>query len=356
MIDLDDPGALREADPSGMLQTVLALPGQCAEGYRSGLTAPELPSGDSISAVVVCGMGGSGVAGDVLAALYLDRIGVPIVVVKNPVLPEFAGKDVLVVCSSYSGNTAETLACFEEAMHRGCRLVAVSSGGDLARRAGQEDVPVVSVPQGIVSPRAAVGHLSFGVLGALEAAGVLPPLGSEVDGCARALERLAGEIDPFRPLGENPAKDLAVEIGGARTPVIWGAEGPGAVAALRWKTQLNENAKVPAFHAALPELDHNEVVGWSKDAGAGFFLVTLRHGDEHVDVAARFDVSVEVVAGSGLLHREIRAAAGSPLADLMWLIMLGDATSVFLGCLRGFDPSPIEAIDRIKRTLEERSE
>jgi len=353
LIELDDPRALQEADPSGMLRTVLSLPAQCADGYRAGRTAVHLPSSDSVSAIVVCGMGGSGVAGDVLAALYHDRLGVPIVVVKNPVLPEFAGKDALVVCSSYSGTTGETLACFEQASGRGCRLVAVCSGGELARRAEQEDAPVVEVPPGMIAPRAAVGHLSFGVLGVLEAVGILPPLEAEVAHCVRVLERLGHEVGLSRPKGENPAKDLALAIG-ERRPVIWGADGPGAVAALRWKTQLNENAKVPAFHSSLPELDHNEVVGWSSGVGRDFFLFTLRHDDEHPEVSARFDVSVEVVKGSGLEHREIRAAGGSPLSDLMWLIMLGDATSVFLAYLRGHDPTPIEAIERIKRAMGDR--
>jgi glucose/mannose-6-phosphate isomerase len=353
LIDLDDARALGEADPSGMLQTVLSLPEQCAAGYRAGREAENLPSAESISALVVCGMGGSGVAGDILGALYRDRLGIPIAVVKSPVLPEFAGKDALVVCSSYSGTTGETVACFEEAADRGCRVVAVGSGGELTRRAAEEDFAVVDVPRGIVAPRAAVGHLAFGLLGALEAMGTLPPLGAEVSRCIGQLERVRAEVGPDRTVRQNPAKRVAVAIGD-RVPVVWGAEGLGAVAASRWKTQLNENAKVPAFSSSLPELDHNEVVGWARGTGHTFFLLTLRHGDEHPDVAARFDVSVDVVRASGLEHLEVRAGVGSPLGDLMRLVMLGDAASVYLGCARGFDPTPIEAIDRIKGAIEGR--
>ena len=353
MIDLDDPDALRRADPSRMLDAVLGLPGDCREGYRLGRSADNLPSADSVSSVVVCGMGGSGMAGDVLRALYRDRLGLPIVVAKGPELPEFCGKDTLVVCSSYSGITAETLACLEEALARGSRVVAVSSGGELARRAGKEGVALVSVPEGY-QPRAAIGHLSFGLMGALEGVGVLPAMDADVGHCVRTLEALAPELGPDRPAAGNRAKDLALAIG-ERFPVVWGADGLGAVAATRWKTQLNENAKVPAFSAALPELDHNEVVGWSEGAGERFVLITLRHRGEHPDVAPRFGVSVDVVAGSGLVHREVRADRGSPMADLMSLIMVGDAVSVYLACLRGFDPAPIEAIRRIKEALEERS-
>jgi len=352
LIDLDDPGALRRADPSGMLDAVLRMPAQCEQGFRAGRQAGELPSGDSASSVVVCGMGGSGVAGDVLGALYRDRLGIPIVTVKDFSLPEFCGKDTVVVCSSYSGSTAETLACFEEATARGCRVLATTSGGELADRAGAADIAVVPIPAGL-QPRAAIGHLVFALLGALEEMGVLPPLGEEVSQCAATLEQLAAVVAPDRGSAESAAKSLAVAIGD-RIPVVWGVEGIGAVAARRWKTQFNENAKVPAMASALPELDHNEVVGWSPGSGAGFFLVTLRQGAERPDLSARFDVSVDVVAGSGMEHREVRAPGGSGLAELMWLIMVGDATSVYLGLARGADPAPIEAIHRVKRAIEER--
>jgi glucose/mannose-6-phosphate isomerase len=346
---LDDPAALAANDPSGMLDVVLGLGGQCRQGFRAGRAGVDLPSGDGITDLVVCGMGGSGVAGDVVEALYRGRLGVPTVVNKAPELPEFCGKDTLVVASSYSGDTAETLACFEEATGRGCRVVAVTSGGELGRRAGARGAGVVLVPSGF-QPRAAVGHLAFGVLGALEAMGVIPALGAEVERVARLLEWLGEQIGPAAPTASNPAKAIAAEIGD-RFPVVWAAEGIGAVAATRWRTELNENAKVPAFAGELPELDHNEVVGWSTGLGDRFTLLTLRHPLEHPDVAARFPVSVEVARSSGMPHREVRAEGDTPLSCLMWLVMLGSAVSVYLAALRGVDPTPIDAIARIKREL-----
>jgi len=135
--------------------------------------------------------------------------------------------------------------------------------------------------------------------------------------------------------------------------VVWGAEGIGAVAASRWKTQMNENAKVPAFSSSLPELDHNEVVGWSAGTGERFFLVALRHGGEHPDVAARFPPSIEIARAAGVIAEEVRASGRSALARLLSLVVLGDFTSIYLGLLRGFDPRPVEAVDRLKRTLAE---
>jgi glucose/mannose-6-phosphate isomerase len=349
-VTLDDLATLAANDPSRMLDAILGLAAQCRDGYRTGLEAPDLPSGDGVTAVAICGMGGSGVSGEVIRAVYRDRLTIPVTVAKGPVLPEFCGKDTLVVVSSYSGGTAETLACFEEATGRGCRVVAVTSGGELGRRAEEHGVAVVPIPAGF-QPRAAVGHLTFGVLGALEAMGVIPTLGAEVDHVARVLEGQRNRIGPEVPAASNPAKSLASAIG-ERFPVIWGADGVGGVAAARWRTELNENAKVPAFASALPELDHNEVVGWSPGAGERFVLLTLRHPGEHPDVARRFPVSVEVAQSSGMTHREVRADGDTPLSSLMALVMLGGAVSVYLAALRGVDPTPIDAIARIKRALE----
>jgi glucose/mannose-6-phosphate isomerase len=337
-----------------MLEAVLAMPGHCLSGYRAGAGTEGLPSALHISAVTLCGMGGSGIAGDVVRALYRARLGVPVDVVKESALPAYCGKDTLVVCSSFSGGTAETLACFEEASARGCRSVVISSGGQITRRARERSAAVVPVDSAFPAPRAAVGFLVFATLGALEAMGVIPPLAGDVELTARGLEGLAAEVGPGAGEG-NPASGLARSIG-ERVPVVWGADGIGAVAATRWKTEMNENAKVPSFSAALPELDHNDVVGWSAGQGERFFLVTLRHDWESPDVSARFAPSIEIAVESGVRHAEFRAPGLSPLSDLMWLVMLGDATSVHLALERRVDPTPIGAIDRIKSALAAGSE
>ena len=346
---LDDPAAVAAADPRGMLRTVLGLGEQCRRGYAAGRSADGLPSGLELHALVLCGMGGSGVAGDMIRALYRERLIVPVDVVRDPTLPEHCDKDTIVVCSSYSGDTVETLALFEEAARRGCRLVAVTAGGALAAAAMEIEAPVVRAPTGLM-PRAALGHLLLGTLGALEAIGVVPAMGEDVESVAGTLAELAEEVGPVRPAGSNEAKSLAVAVNG-RVPVVWGAEGVGAVAATRWKTDLNENAEMPAFAAALPELDHNEVVGWSAGSGKGFAVVALRHEDEHPDVAARFPVSEAIARDAGALVREVAARGDTPLGRLLSLVLLGGAMSVYFGILRGVDPGPIANIDRVKREL-----
>ena len=351
MTELDDAAALLAADPGGMLGAVTALPSHCREGYGTGRSAPDLPSAEGATTIAYCGMGSSAIGGEVLAALATPRLRLPVAVVRTSELPEWVGPHTLVVASSYSGTTGETLALFEEAIERGCRVVIVTSGGELARRAEELELGRVLVPGGFM-PRAAFGYMTVGALGALETMGVLPPLAADVDEAVLELESVVGLEGPGVPAATNPSKRLALAIG-ERVPVVWGADGIGAVAAERWKTQLNENAKVPAFAASMPELDHNEVVGWSPGAGSRFAVVALRHEGEPADVAARFGPSIEIAGASGALTHEVWAHGRSALARLLTLVQAGDLVATYLGLARGVDPTPIEAIVRLKRTLAE---
>jgi glucose/mannose-6-phosphate isomerase len=351
LTELDDAEAIRAADPGGMLRAVAALPAHVREGHRLGLEAQDLPSASGVTAVAYCGMGSSAIGGEVLAAIAAPRLRIPVGVVRTSELPEWVGPHVLVVASSYSGTTGETLSLFEEAVERGCRVVVVTSGGELARRAEELGLGRVVVPGGLM-PRAAFGSMALGALGALEVMGLVPALGPDVEEAALELDGVLGEQGPDVPTATNPAKRLAAEIG-ERVPVIWGADGVGAVAAERWKTQFNENAKVPAFAASMPELDHNEVVGWSEGRGERFAVIALRHEGESPDVAARFGPSLEIAAASGALVREVGARGRSSLARLLTLVQMGDLVATYLGLARGVDPSPIDAIVRLKRTLAE---
>jgi len=351
VIDLDDELAVRAGDPGGMLATVAAFCEHCREGYRLGRAAAPLPEVQDVRSIAFCGMGGSAVAGDVIRTLYADRLPMPVVVVRSSELPEFCGPHSLVLVSSHSGGTAEALACFDEAMKRGCRVIAIASGGELAARAEELELACVALPGGFM-PRAAFGYIALGALGALEAVGFVPPLEHDVEAASAELAALAATCAPSAPSAVNQAKHLAREIGD-RTPVVWGGEGIGSVAAGRWKTQFNENAKVPAWASSLPELDHNEVVGWSQGAGSRSFVVALRHEGEPPDVAARFGPSLEIARAAGALVEEVWASGGATLSRFLSLSLLGDFTTSYLGIARGVDPTPIEAIERVKRALAE---
>jgi glucose/mannose-6-phosphate isomerase len=351
VIDLDDETAVRAADPGGMLAAVVALPEHCRDGYRLGTAIAPVPSVRDVTAVAFCGMGGSAISGDAIRALYADRLPVPMTTVRDSRLPAFCGSHTLVLISSYSGDTAEALACFNEAMSRGCRVVLVTSGGELGSRADARAIPCVEIPGGLV-PRAAFGYLLFGWLGVLEAVGLLPPAGADVDQSIGELRATIATLVPSVPTPVNPSKKLALAVE-ERAPVVWGAEGIGAVAAMRWKTQFNENAKVPAWASSLPELDHNEVVGWSAGTGSRYFLVILRHEGEWPDVATRVPLSIEIGRDAGTDIEEVWAAGSSPLARLLSLVAIGDFTATYLGLRRGADPSEMDAIARLKRALAE---
>jgi len=202
-IDLDDVRAVRDQDPGDMLAAVAALGAHFREGYSNGAAASGLPDLVDVRSVVFCGMGGSAVAGDVLRSVFRDRLGVPVEVNRSPELPEHAGPHSLVIASSYSGNTSETLASFREATKRGCRAIVVSSGGTIVDEAVEAGVPVVRVPGGF-QPRAALGWLASTALGALEAAGLLPPLAEDV-------AEAAGEADAGR-LRMIESQDLAADL------------------------------------------------------------------------------------------------------------------------------------------------
>jgi glucose/mannose-6-phosphate isomerase len=348
-VDLGDVAAVRGHDPGGMLAAIGELGAHCREGYANGVAANVLPDLADVRGVVFCGMGGSAVAGDVLRSIFRDRLGVPVEVNRSPELPEHAGLHSLVVVSSYSGNTSETLAVFREATKRGCRAIVVTSGGMIAEEASEAGVPVVRVPGGF-QPRAALGWLAFTALGALEAAGLLPPLAEDVAEAAEEVDARAAGCGPDTPAGDNPAKHLATGIG-ERIPVIWGAEGIGAAAAARWKTQFNENGKVPAWWASMSELDHNEVVGWTEPFGAAHAVIALRHEAEDPEIAARFPLSLGIAADAGAGTHEVWATGRSSLARLLSLITLGDFTSSYVAIRKGVDPTPVDAIQRLKAAL-----
>jgi glucose/mannose-6-phosphate isomerase len=348
---LDDEASLRAADPSGLLDAYLSISARLTEGYTNvrGRIARS-----PVRSVTFCAMGGSAAAGDVIVSAYRDRTKVPMGTARGYRLPSWCdGPESLVVCVSYSGNTEETLATYGEAHARGCFVVAICSGGELEERAALTQTPLLMVEPGAPQPRAALGYLTGAALRAVEDVALISSAEEDVRRSAENLssvaERLAPGIDSIR----NPAKSIVSWLGD-RIPVVWGSEGVSQVAAFRWKTAFNENAKIPAFASALPELDHHEVEGWSDGWGGGFRLVVLRSEDEHESVGPRIQATLEAIDGSGLETREVHAPAGPPLAAALTLMMLGDSASAYHALARGIDPAPIDAIARVKSRLADR--
>ena len=345
MRDLDDAGRLNEADPGGMLAAVASAGQQARTALVAAEAAPLV--GPQPEVVVVAGMGGSGVAGDVLAARAFTDSPVPVVAVKGDRLPAFVGPGTLLVAVSYSGATDETLAAVDQGLAAGARLVAVASGGPLAELASSRSAPLVLVGGGR-QPRAAFWSLVVPVCSAAEAAGVLPPLHDEISAAADALDAEVEALGPDVPTEKNPAKQAAVRLLG-KLPIVWGTGQLGAVSATRFRTQCNENAKVSVVSAAVPEADHNDVMGLEGGLGEVRELVVLRdQAGEHERDGRRLAAAMEAVGADPVV---CRAGDGPPLARLARLVAFADYTSTYLALAGGVDPTPVRSIDRLKAAL-----
>lgn len=348
---VDSPGEVSRIDTSGMLDVVKGFPGQIKEALEIRPEPARMPSADGINSVVVLGMGGSGISGDVVGAACAGSLKVPLVTVKGYHLPDHVGPDTLVFAVSYSGNTEETLDCFGRASARGARLVAVTSGGRLAELALEGGVPIYRIPPGF-QPRASLGYLFVPIVSALEQMGAVSGVARGLKEALPMLERRSEEYGPDVPMEENPAKRLAVGLVNS-LPVIYGQEGALAVAARRWKAQVNENAKVPAFDNWFPELNHNETVGWQNHAGicSMCHLVMLRQPEEHPRVSLRVDITSELISGSVGHVTQVYARGDTGIERLLDIIYLGDFMSVYLAIELEQDPTPVTRIEKLKRRL-----
>lgn len=338
-------------DTLGMFELTAGLPEQARQAAQDARGLDGLPEKEAIEHVVVLGMGGSGVAGDILQAAAGPFMSVPVMTVKSYELPAFVGDGSLVFAISCSGNTEETLEAATEAAMQGAKIVAVTQGGELAKLAAGWGAPVISVPGDIPQPRAALAALAIPPLVVLEEIGLFPGATQWIDLAVAQLQRRRDALVHER----NEAEMVARNIGRTLTLVHGG--GPvGATAAQRWKTQINENAKSPAFWAAQPELCHNEIQGWGQHGDVTrqvMTLVALRHDSEHPQVMRRFELAGdylrEVVGGI----EEVHAEGEGDLAQLLDLILFGDFVSLYLAYQEGIDPGPVPVLADLKTRLKE---
>ena len=342
-----DRETIEAADPGRMLGDVLAQPLQLGDALWRAQSAG-LPTTDRPGGLVVCGMGGSAIGGDLAAAALGDRATRAITTVRGYALESWTGPDSLVLCASYSGDTEETLACFEAAGAAGAGRVALTTGGKLAKAAREEKVPVIGVPAGM-QPRAAVLYMTVATLECAALCGAAPGLHSEIDTATALLEQLVEEWGPDSP-DDSRAKAIAWTLQGT-LPVVHGA-GPTTASARRWKTQLNENAAAAAFWSALPEANHNEICGWERGrAAAPLSAVFLEDPDQHPRVHRRMDLTAAEVERAGAQVVRVEARGDTRLERVLSLVLLGDLVSVYLAVLDGVDPTPVEAIERFKAAL-----
>lgn len=377
---LDDPETLGSADPGDMLRQVASAAAQIREARfrtaEAGIGAV-LAADDRPRSVVVTGMGGSAISGDVLAAVCGVGCPVPLVTVRGYQLPGWVGATDLVIAVSCSGSTEETLAVAVEAVRRGSRLLCVGAEGsalaDIAAQAGAPFVPVKSVGQ----PRATLWGLTVPLILAARAIGIVDVADDVLEAAAKRLEEISHRCRPSSESFINPGKQLAAELAGA-VPMVWGTSPLAGVAAYRLACQLNENAKYPCVYGTLPEANHNQVVAFDGPfagsfAGAStqhdtddFFrdrvddvddgesrlhLIVLRDIEEHPQVARRRAVSVELARARGIALTELVAEGTHPLERIATLIALADYTTVYLAIALGVDPTPVAAIQDLKARI-----
>lgn len=294
--------------------------------------------------VLVCGVGGSAVGGDLAAAALGDRLTRPLLTIRGYELPAWATPEWTVLCSTYSGETEETLACFDAAGKLGARRIVATTGGSIATAARAAQVPVIGLPGILRAPRTAVAYMFAIGTEVAALAGAAPSVRAEIEAAATALERRRDEL-------QAQATQIAAELSGL-LPVFTGA-GLTAAVARRWKGQVNENAKLPAFFSELPEVDHNELCGWAGAPAVGTKLaaVLLEDRDQHPRERRRFELTAEAIEADGSAAIRIETVGESRSERLLWAVMLGDLVSLAMAEARGVDPLPVEAIESLKAAL-----
>jgi glucose/mannose-6-phosphate isomerase len=352
MINLDDLTIYQRLDPLGMFGHIAALPDQCEAGWKLMQSADLPPAFSRVDKIIVSGMGGSAIGASLLASLIANECRVPLFVVRDYTLPAFVGgPSCLVIGASYSGETEETLAAFEQARQRGCCLMALTTGGTLAQRAKECAAALVTFDYKS-QPRAALGY-SFTPLLALMCR--LEFIADKVADLAQAVAVMRAwqkEIEPSSPVHKNSAKRLAGQMMG-RNVVVWGS-GCLAEVARRWKAQINENAKGWAAFEVLPEADHNAICGTLPDQVAGkTFVVFLASTLDHPRTQLRHAITRQVFLASGVNADVVAARGESALAQMLSTIHYGDYVSGYLGLLNEVDPTAIAGIVELKARLAE---
>jgi glucose/mannose-6-phosphate isomerase len=350
VIDLDNWILFHEIDPDDMLGRIAELPQQCRDAWANVQSLELPPEYRQANKIVILGMGGSAIGGDLLRTLAEPECAVPIVINRDYTVPAFVNAETLVIASSYSGNTEETLAAFEETSKRGADLLAITTDGKLAQRARELGVPLLVFCYQS-QPRAALGYSLISLIGVVQKLGFIGDKFPDLEEAIAVMEALQGEIGKAVPLSRNPAKQLAKRLY-RHLPVVYGA-GYLAEVAHRWKTQFNENAKAWSFSEQLPELNHNAVVGYQfpEELAERILVVMLTSSLDHPRNKARFQVTQEILTKRGIAYETIEAHGESPLAQMLSVIHLGDYVSCYLALLYEVNPTPVEVIDYLKERL-----
>jgi len=350
MTILDQPERWGKIDPRSMYSLIQSFPEQIQAAAQATRSA-QLPNAENAPHIIVTGLGGSAIGGDLVRAIAGQQLRVPLIVNRDYYLPAFWGTSSLVIACSYSGNTEETLSAYRQARAAACPVVCITSGGKLEAMAKADRCTVLKLPCGL-PPRAALGHSLVTLLVALQQMQIIPEIEAQLQEAVGLLFKLkdrygAGNLEPG-----NTAKMLANSLHG-KIVAIYGSSGTMEPVAFRWRTQIEENAKNLALHHSLPEMNHNELVGWvyPEEVLRKIGVVLLRDGADHPQIQRRFELTREVIAAKAGVVHEIWSEGDSPVSRVLSVICLGDYVSLYMAYLNGVDPTPVEIIDYLKKKL-----
>ena len=347
---LDDLAEMKRIDKGNMLSFCVEAPKHCREAAK--LAEVVQINYSKPQTIIVAGMGGSAIGGELLKDWTRDKIDVPIEICREYSLPAYADERTLVFVVSYSGETEEALGVFLDAIKKNCMTFFISSGGKLLELAEKLRLPYLRVPSGIPQPRAALPYLFLPMPILLEKLGLISDVSSEISEAVKILERVKRENLPEKLLNNNFSKKLALGIDGT-VPVIYGF-GIYRAVAQRYKQEFNENSKIPAKWDFFSELNHNEIVGWEavKELAECFSIIFIRDKDEPEEIHERIEATKELISQEATKKIfEVWSSGQSRLAKMLYTIYIGDFTSVYLAILRGVDPTPVETISLLKERI-----
>ena len=346
---LDQPEKVKKFDKSDMLSHLMKTPDYCRDAINRGKQV-KVPEKVKPKNIVIAGMGGSAIGGEILKDWLRDELPIPVEVCRDCTLPAYANKDTLFFANSYSGNTEETLSAFLDAVRRKCVTITVTSGGHLLSFSKELQVPYISIPSQL-PPRVAIPYLFFSLPVLLKRMNILPSLEEDLQEAIQVLKKVGEENSSKIPTEDNPAKKLALEVL-ETILIIYGFRQYQSIAH-RLKTQFNENSKVPSKHDVFPELNHNETVGWEAPEllTKNYSVILIRDPGEPPEIRYRIETTKSLVLHKARKVLEIYARGEGKLAKMFSVLRVGDFTSVYLAILQGVDPTPVKIIDEVKREL-----
>lgn len=338
-------------DNSNMFDVLASFSKQISEACDIGSKIELKEDYSSVKNIIVCGMGGSAIGGDLVRSIFQYEIKVPVFVNRNYRLPVFADKDSLLIISSYSGNTEETLSAYAEAIKRGCKIICISSGGKLSLLAQNEGKLLITIPKGY-QPRCAIAYSFFPLLILLSKIGFIENKSAEIE---RVISKMRQRSDEYsRPDERNSALKTALLIQG-KFPVIYSSTDLSDIANLRFRCQINENAKSLAYGNVLPEMNHNEIVGWQNNPQLlkNIIVLSISDKDDLPEIKKRRQITLEIVKPLAGAIAEVEGDGGSLLERTFDVIHFGDWVSFYLAILYKTDPTPVEKINYLKSKLTE---